>query len=88
MSSLVRPAHLRPAESSVPAVVAFVVGLLVHGAYEVVAVRAGPVPIVVTAPVVATLAYLRFAPASRLRIAALLGWGRSRRSRASSGCTC
>lgn len=59
-----------------PAVIAFLVGLTLHGIDQSLHARAGPVPILVAAPTVATLAYLASRPdASGRRITGLLGWG-------------
>lgn len=71
--NLVRRVH--PRTSLLPAVAALLVGLLLHAIDQSVAFRAGPVPILVTAPVVATLCYLRVREASARRILGLLGWG-------------
>lgn len=54
---------------------AFLLGLGIHLIDQALFVRAGPIPILLTAPVVATLVYLRFRDATRRRILALLAWG-------------
>ncbi|MDS0297378.1 hypothetical protein NDI76_01310 [Halogeometricum sp. S1BR25-6] len=67
--------HAHPRTSLLPAAAALLVGLLLHAIDQSIAFRAGPGPILVTAPVVATLCYLRVREASSKRILGLLGWG-------------
>lgn len=62
-------------KSLVPVAVAFGLGLVAHLVDQFLFVRAGPVPILVTAPVTATLLYLHLRAASYRRIAALVVWG-------------
>lgn len=50
-------------------------GNLFHALDQAVAFRAGPVPILVTKPAVAVLAYFHNCNASYQRLAALLAWG-------------
>ncbi|EMA29716.1 hypothetical protein [Haloarcula japonica] len=61
--------------SLVPAAVALSLGLVGQMVDQFLFVRAGPVPILVTAPVTATLLYLHAKPASYQRVAALAVWG-------------
>ncbi|GCF12695.1 hypothetical protein Harman_06300 [Haloarcula mannanilytica] len=61
--------------SLVPAAVALGLGLVAHLVDQFLFVRAGPVPILVTAPVAATLLYLHLRAATYQRIAALAVWG-------------
>lgn len=69
-------ATLDPRRSISPAVVAFFGGLLAHGIDQFLSFRAGPIPILATAPVVAVLAYVAIHPeVSRRRVLALLSWG-------------
>lgn len=65
----------QPRLSLRPAVVALLVGAVLHMLEQAIATRAGPVPILVTAPVVAVFVYLRCHEASYQRLATLLGWG-------------
>lgn len=58
-----------------PASVAFLLGAVLHALDQAVAFRAGPVPILATAPAVAVLTSLHFREASYQRLAALLVWG-------------
>lgn len=58
-----------------PVGVAFLLGAVLHALDQAVAFRAGPVPILVTAPIVAVFTYLHFREASYQRLAALLAWG-------------
>lgn len=67
--------RVHPRTSLLPALAALLVGLLLHAIDQSTAFRVGPVPILVTAPVVATLCYLRVREASWKRILGLLGWG-------------
>lgn len=64
-----------PRRSLIPAILAFLLGLSIHLIDQALFHRAGPIPILLTAPVVATLVYLRFRDATRRRILALLVWG-------------
>lgn len=73
MVSLDDRPHVRP--SLTPAAVAFVGGLLLHAVEQALFLRAGPLPALVTAPVVATLAYLRFQPTTYRGVVALTVWG-------------
>lgn len=54
---------------------AFLVGLGLHAVDQAVAFRAGPVPALVTAPVVATLVYRSTARVTTRRLAGLVTWG-------------
>lgn len=67
--------RVRPRESLVPVVIAFLLGLVIHAVDQALFVRAGPFPILLTAPIVATLTYLRVRNATRRRVFALLAWG-------------
>lgn len=69
------PRRVRLRESLVPAAVALLVGTVVHAVDQTLFTRAGPIPLLLTAPVVATLVYLRFADATRRQLLALLAWG-------------
>lgn len=51
------------------------VGLLLHAMDQAISFRAGPVPILVTAPIVATLIYLFVRKTSAWRTLGLLAWG-------------
>lgn len=77
MSSLTRlPYHLDPRESSLPILVVFVGGVLMHAVDQFLHLRAGPIPILVTAPTVASLAFLYSRPNTSLRrVGLLLLWG-------------
>ena len=61
--------------SLVPGTVALGLGLVAHLIEQFLFVRAGPVPILLTAPAVATLLYLHVRAATYQRIAALAVWG-------------
>lgn len=67
--------HVRPRESLTPAAVAVLLGTLLHAVDQTLYTRAGPVPILLTTPVVATLVYLHYADATRRQTIALLAWG-------------
>lgn len=67
--------RIHPRTSLLPAVTAFLLGFGIHLIDQGLFARAGPIPILLTAPVVATLVYLRFRDATRGRILALLVWG-------------
>lgn len=67
--------RVRPRESLLPAAVAFLLGVVAHAVDQTLFVRAGPIPLLLTAPVVATLVYLRFADATRRQVLTLLAWG-------------
>lgn len=58
-----------------PAAVVFLLGLLADALDQALFVRAGPLPLLVTAPLVGTLVYVRFRPASTHRLLGLLAWG-------------
>jgi hypothetical protein len=74
MSSLSR--RFDPRRSSLPAAVGFLFGLGGHVLDQALYVRAGPVPILVTAPLVAVLTYVHLLPKTGLRrIGLLLVWG-------------
>ncbi len=73
VTALARSPYLR--ESKLPTVLVLVVGLLLHAVDQAAFVRAGPVPILLTAPAVATLVYLRVRSATRRRAFGLVGWG-------------
>lgn len=73
MVSLGDRTHVRP--SITPAAVAFVGGLLLHAIEQAMFLRAGPLPVFLTAPVVATLAYLHIRATTYRRVAALTVWG-------------
>lgn len=77
MSSLTRlPHHLDPRESSLPILIVFVGGVLPHAVDQFLHARAGPIPILVTAPTVASMAYLYSRPTTSLgRVGLLLLWG-------------
>lgn len=64
-----------PRASLTPAAVALLVGLVAHAVDQALFVRAGPVPALVTAPVVATLLYLHLRDATRWQTLLLLAWG-------------
>lgn len=65
-----------PRRTITPAVGAFFVGLLFHAIDQAIAFRAGPIPILLTAPTVGVLVYLRLRSATEPRRAALLfTWG-------------
>jgi riboflavin transporter FmnP len=49
--------------------------VVAHAIEQAVNVRAGPVSVLLTAPVVATLVYLRYRDATRRALLALLAWG-------------
>jgi len=65
--------------SLAPATVAVTLGLVAHVIDQFLYPRAGPVPMLVTAPAVATLLYLHLQPTTYRRIAALALWGRASR---------
>jgi hypothetical protein len=68
--------RLHPRRSLAPLGVAFLLGLAVHAVDQLQHVRAGPVPILLTAPVVATLGYLHSRPDTGWkRLVVLLAWG-------------
>jgi hypothetical protein len=67
--------NINPRQSLVPTGVVFLLGLGVHAIEQALFVRAGPIPIVVTAPLVATLLYLWLRDATRARTLVLLAWG-------------
>jgi uncharacterized membrane protein YidH (DUF202 family) len=68
------PTDLR--RSNAPVAVAFALGLLAHAVDQVLFLRAGPIPILVAGPVVATLAAIRVRQeTSLLRALGLLLWG-------------
>lgn len=68
--------RLSPKRSILPVVLAFLGGLLVHVVDQGLNFRAGPVPVLVTAPVVAVLGYVRVRPdVTTRRLAVLTGWG-------------
>lgn len=72
--SIVRD-RLNPRYSMFPAMLAISGGLL-HGIDQLLYFRAGPIPILVTAPVVAVLTYLRMRPETGYRrLRGLLVWG-------------
>lgn len=58
-----------------PAAVALLLGIALHAVDQALFVRAGPVPILLTAPVVATLLYRRTRGVGRRAALALLAWG-------------
>lgn len=65
-----------PRESRLLVVLAFLGGTLVHGVDQLLHFRAGPIPVLVTAPTVAVLTYLYMRSETRLgRLVALLGGG-------------
>ncbi|WP_255194879.1 hypothetical protein [Halorarius litoreus] len=64
-----------PRTSLTPAVLAFLVGLAGHAVDQSLFVRAGPMPAVLTAAVVATVCYLHRRDTPRLQALALLVWG-------------
>jgi hypothetical protein len=67
---------LDPRRSMLPAALAFLAGLVYHTVDQYLFFRAGPIPILVTAPTVAVLAYVAIAPGvSGRRIVGLLAWG-------------
>lgn len=68
--------YIDPRNTFTPALVAFLLGLLLHAIDQTIAFRAGPIPILLTAPTVGILVYLRLRPATGIRrAAALLVWG-------------
>lgn len=68
--------RLDPRRSLIPVVVAVLLGLGLHAVDQTLYLRAGPVPILLTAPVVATLGYLYRKPATEIiQLIALLAWG-------------
>lgn len=68
--------RLDPRRSLIPVIVAVLLGLGLHAVDQTLYFRAGPVPILLTAPVVATLGYLYREPATGMvRLIALLAWG-------------
>lgn len=67
--------RVRPSESLLPAAVAFLLGIAAHAVDQALFVRARPIPFLLTAPLVATLVYHRFADPTRRQILALLAWG-------------
>jgi hypothetical protein len=73
VTAFARSPHLR--ESKLPVVLVLAVGLLLHAIDQAAFARAGPVPILLTAPAVATLVYLRVRSATRRRTVGLVGWG-------------
>lgn len=74
VASLVR--RFDPRHSSLPVIVGFLCGLGFHVLEQVLYVRAGPVPILATAPLIAVLAYVHRRPNTGIRRGiVLLGWG-------------
>lgn len=69
------PQRFDPRVSLTPAAIAFLVGLVGHAVDQALFVRAGPVPAVLTAAVVATLLYLHRRDATLWQALALLAWG-------------
>ncbi|SDM60460.1 hypothetical protein SAMN04487949_2229 [Halogranum gelatinilyticum] len=67
--------RFRPQISLASVVVAFLLGTLAHAVDQMLFVRAGPIPLLLTAPVVATLLYVRLRATTRQQVLALLGWG-------------
>lgn len=74
---MTRPPHrFNPRDSVIPVLLAFVGGLSMHVVDQLLNFRAGPVPILFTAPAVASLAYLRYRPDTSVRtMGLLLAWG-------------
>lgn len=66
---------MHPRVSVLPAVLALLVGTGVHAVDQLLFRRAGPIPILLTAPVVATLVYLYVRDATHQRLLALVAWG-------------
>lgn len=68
--------RLDPRRSSLSVASAFLCGSGLHVADQAANFRAGPIPILVTAPLVATLTYVHLRPETGpKRAAVLLGWG-------------
>lgn len=68
--------RLDPRVSSLPVLVAFLVGVFVHAVDQLLHFRAGPGPVLLTAPVVSVLAYVRLRPETDSRwLLVLLCWG-------------
>ncbi|MFC7078675.1 hypothetical protein [Haloarcula halophila] len=62
--------------SNVPVAVAFLLGLVAHAVDQLLFLRAGPIPILVAGPVVATLLFARVRPRTPpLQTVGLLLWG-------------
>lgn len=65
-----------PRHSALPVLLVFLGGILMHSVDQVLNFRAGPLPILVTAPSVAALAYLYYRPDVTARhFGVLIGWG-------------
>lgn len=65
-----------PRDSHLPVGLTFLGGLLIHAIDQLLHFRAGPIPILITAPSVAVLAYLYVRPETRIRwLVVLLCWG-------------
>lgn len=65
-----------PRHSVIPAILVFIAGLFMHSVDQALHVRAGPIPILVTAPTVATLVYLYGRPRTTgTQFGILLVWG-------------
>jgi len=70
------PRRPDPRHAPRPVVLAAAAGLVLHGIDQALGFRAGPVPVLVTAPAVAALAYRRVRPETTgRRLGLLLGWG-------------
>lgn len=67
--------RLYPGTGLLPAVAVVLGGLLLHAVDQMPSFRAGPVPILVTAPIVATLVYLSVRRTPARRAFGLLTWG-------------
>lgn len=67
--------RLYPGTGLLPAVAVVLGGLLLHAVDQMLSFRAGPVPILVTAPVVATLVYLSVRRTPARRAFGHLAWG-------------
>lgn len=68
--------RFNPRDSVLPVLLVFLGGLSLHVVDQLLNFRAGPVPILVTAPAVAVLAYLHYRPNTNYRsLGLLLAWG-------------
>lgn len=66
---------LHPRESLFPALAALIAGIILHAIDQALAFRAGPIPILLTAPIVGTLVYLHFRDVTMRWIIGLAVWG-------------
>lgn len=70
------PLRIDPRESTLPIFLVFFGGVLMHAVDQVLHFRAGPIPILITAPTFASLAYILSRPNTSIRhFGLLLLWG-------------